>query len=495
MQPKPPTGRGPLAGPSYQPPSAPPFGGKPSGSLPASAGTGRAGGNLPHGAEQRLQSSNQYLRTPVVRYSSRMRVGRLHPLRVTLTGLNDAETVKPDTQSGGFDPPIVVQLSVPGALVTPPHVIMPISGGEAHFTVQPMISGKLTGARIEFLAQGRKVSELALPMKANRGYLAKSLLVLALLLPFLIHWFPDLAYVSRINPARSITTSRTSFPGQPRGTAPAKNPAQPAKKIESKVAATEPAKSENKTAPAPEKKTETPEKKTPPTTSLFDVSPPLVMVTLLVPVQEKEASKQPPVSKEETKESAKQSAPPTKQPAPTSPAPAPMKGRGPMLVGSSSPGGIGPRLQGGGDGPGSGASGENSYIEKTDGTRYTGEDAIWAWVRGLLDREGYATKLTTSATYATSVGSLLSFDRKYEISRESSLDWSTNRLVACTMYYVEPVLRFLYRIFIVLPLALPFGELILSLILLALAGLIWMYTNPNRRKLKGPMMDIRLAHA
>ncbi|HQR43003.1 MAG TPA: hypothetical protein PLX97_09980, partial [Gemmatales bacterium] len=141
MQPKPPTSRGPMAGPAYQPPSNPPV--SPNiGQLPT--------GNRPTGgSEQRLQSSNQYLRTPVVRYSSRMRVGKLHPIEVTLGGANGApEPFKPQSQSGGFDPPIVVQVSAPGAIVTPPHVIIPVSGGTASFVVQPLMSGKLAGAKV-----------------------------------------------------------------------------------------------------------------------------------------------------------------------------------------------------------------------------------------------------------------------------------------------------------------------------------------------------------
>lgn len=488
MQPKPPIGRGPLPGPSYQPPSAPPVPPRGTGGIPV-AGSARSGGSGPVGSGQRLQSSNQYLRTPVVRYSSRMRVGKLHPLRVTLTGSNnEALAMKPETQSGGFDPPIVVQLSVPGALVTPPHVIIPVSGGEAQFVVQPLIAGKLTGARIEFLAQGRRVSELALPMKANRGYLAKALFLLALLLPFIIHYFPSLTYVSQISTPRTdiVRPDGAGLPNRSRLGASTKNSVAPAKnesKSPSKTDSPEKGsqKGESKSSPStgsktngeagkdsvkektkdaePGKQPVTPEKKSPPAAMGSNnalLTYPLMTMLL--------------AHQEPTKESEEPSA----------------NSRSRLSFTSSGRVGAIGAPQGGSE--------SANQTQAKDGTPYTGEDAIWAWVRNLLEREGYGTKLIPTQSYA-GLGSLLAVDRKYEITKDSTLDWTTGRLLANVMYYCEPVLRFLYRIFIVLPMTLPFGDLILSAIFLALAGLVWMYTNPNRRKLKGPMMDIRLAQA
>jgi hypothetical protein len=63
------------------------------------------------------------------------------------------------------------------------------------------------------------------------------------------------------------------------------------------------------------------------------------------------------------------------------------------------------------------------------------------------------------------------------------------------MHYSETTIRLLYRLFIVFPKSWPFGDLIYSIAFLALAAIFWMYTGPNRRKVKGPTMDIRFAAA
>ncbi|MBL8823707.1 MAG: hypothetical protein JNJ77_14045 [Planctomycetia bacterium] len=434
MQQKP-VPRGPMAGPSYQPPSAPP-----------TPGGVRVGG----GEQPRLQTSQQYLRTPIVRYSSRMRVGKLHPLKITLTSVSgEAEAFKPQTLSGGFDPPIVVQLTVPGALVTPPHVIMAISGGEAHFVVQPLMTGKLLGAKVEFLSQGRKVSEIALPMKANRGTLAKLLVVFALLLPFLIHYLPVPTFTDKPEikapPLQSILRGRRPPPSTaPVKTAPEKNTNESPEK--NKSPEKQPAKNDKeKTA--------------------FQF-PSAAYLTMLL------------INQESEKNADKKEQPPPEKNAPTETA-------GTRPTSSS-----GTTLSGGSQNLPESEAKPNA--EAPAGIVRRGEDAIWAWTRNLLEQAGYPTKLVKTESL-NAFGTMLTAQREYEITGDCRQEWGTQRLMAIAMYYLEPVNRLLYRFFIDFPKGWAFGDLILPLFFLALAAIIWMFTSPNKRKLKGPVMDIRLA--
>ncbi len=75
---------------------------------------------------------------------------------------------------------------------------------------------------------------------------------------------------------------------------------------------------------------------------------------------------------------------------------------------------------------------------------------------------------------------------------ESPGNWTTPKLLATGLFYVEPALRFLYRGFIEFPRTWPLGDLIYFAAFLTLAGLVWMMTNPNRRTIKGPVMNIHV---
>lgn len=424
MQPKPPP-RGPLAGPAYQPPSNPPVPQQPN-----RQGTGELG----------LQSSNQYLRTPVVRYSSRMRLNKLHSMKVSLTGVNgEIEALRSQSQSGGFDPPVVVQVSVPGAIVTPPHVIIPVSGGEAQFVIQPIMTGRLTGARVEFLSQGRKVSEVQLPMKVNRGYLAKFFLLLALLLPFLIHFMPELSHVSKIPNKKQIgNNNRTGRAGAWAVSSAIELPSN---------------RSMDELTPLSSQ----PDNKT----GVLEF-----LGSTVILLQDS-----PPAKNEKT-------APKDDLPAENKPQGSPPGGRGGNPMGNAP------------------ASSTLDQVSMNNGVSYTGEDAIWAWTRSKLEREGYRTELIQGETVSSeSLRRLLTVEKKYEITKESNADWSTSRLFAIGMHYSETTIRLLYRLFIVFPKSWPFGDLIYSIAFLALAAIFWMYTGPNRRKVKGPTMDIRFAAA
>jgi hypothetical protein len=121
-----------------------------------------------------------------------------------------------------------------------------------------------------------------------------------------------------------------------------------------------------------------------------------------------------------------------------------------------------------------------------------GEDAIWAWTRNLLEQAGYPTKLSKTESL-DAIGTLLTAQREYEITGECRQEWSTQRLMAVIMYYVEPVARLLYRFLIDFPKSWAFGDLIVPLFFLALAAIAWILTSPNKRKIKGNVLDIRLA--
>lgn len=476
MQPKPP-GRAPLAGPSYQPPSNPPVGAT-FGNLPSSNPPVGNRPPAPGGSEQRMQSSNQYLRTPVVRYANRMRVGKLHPVEVTLAGSNGMpEPFKP--QAGALEPPMVVQLTVPGAIVTPPHVIIPISGGVASFVVQPLMKGKLSGAKVEFLAQGRKVSEIALPMRANKGTLAKFLFLFAIALPFLIHFLPTPSYYDRGRVAENPMDRRPlpgnenskdgagNKTGMPPGKAPGKggpgkneavksDPAknEAAKNDPSKTEPTkaDPAKNEiNKSEPAKNEKNEKSKENGKPAAQLDRSRTGQRVLPGATP--------QPPVRKDE----------------------------------------FGSKIQRGGQG-GGGATATVAPPPTEQitmlGTTYNGEDAIWAWIRTQVERAGYDTERVKMNTESMDgLTSLVTADRRYQIVGENVSDWGTGRVVAMGLYYCEPVLRLIYRLLIVFPKNFAFGELIYAGVFLLLAILVWLFTGPSRRKIKGSLMDIRLAGA
>ncbi len=197
MQSRQPT-RGNAAGGSYSP-SVPPFVTNP----PQDVGVPYSRRNSPAPLQPvgaPMQMSNQFVRTPVVRYSSRMRVGRIHSMKVSLA-TNGVPSLASRVPTGHLIRPSSSSSTVPGAVVTPPHVIVPLTGGDAHFYVQPLMPGKLVGAKVEFLSQGRRIGEVPLRMKANRGRLAKWLFFFALILPFVINFFPELSFTDKVRPA------------------------------------------------------------------------------------------------------------------------------------------------------------------------------------------------------------------------------------------------------------------------------------------------------
>jgi hypothetical protein len=508
MQPKLPPPRGPLPGPSYQPPSAPPVPVHLSGAV--AGNLGRSSGQLPK-VERGLQTSNQFLRTPIVRYSSVMRVGKQHPMRISLTGANgDVEPVKPQSLSGGFDPPILVQVTIPGALVTPTHQIIPLSGGDANFIVQPISSGKLKGAKVEFLSQGRKISEIPLPIKANKGRLAKWLLALGILIPLLINVVPELSYQPQLIDPDKRTHNLPAGPGgKPLiseklqqfggiGGPGAGNKSNSKEK-------TSPTKSIEKT---PEKAKEKQAEKTPGKPSAFqtdELSNKLLPVLLL--------GLQGPGSNKDTQPPLKNSSPQTPQPSKSlSPTASKDSGQNPSNNQSKQP--LVDKVESfplastaalsenqvspAGTQPGNTADpGRNdfAYQNKSDLAlpTYRGEDAIWSWVRHKLHHSGYPTKLLPSKDNPDQISRFLTVDRNYEITGESKKELTTSRMAAVGLYYLEPALRWLYRVFIQFPKDNPLADLGFGLFFIALGVIAWVLTSPNRKKIKGAVMDIRLA--
>ena len=470
MQPKFPPSRGPLPGPSYQPPSNPPI---PAQGQPGSASiAGRASGSVT-ADNGGLQTSNQYLRIPIVRYSSKMRVGKQHPMRISLTGANgEADLVKPQSLSGGFDPPIVIQVTIPGALVTPAHQIIPLSGGDANFIIQPISSGKLKGAKVEFLSQGRKISEIPLPIRANKGSLAKWLLLLGILLPLLINLMPELIYQDRLLPMAepvrrgqmTVTDSLNSLTvplpaplkNQNNGEA-GKNP--PAKKTPEKSLEKTPGKSLEKT-----------NEKTPgkPSALLMDFNQlHYLMSELLVAVQ-------PPVTNRVTRNT---SAFDIKSVDPSGQVEIPAKKQPDVGKAETS----NPET-----------SGSNAINNRF--VIYRGENAIGAWIRHKVNLNGYATSSVSPDLNDNEFSRFFSVSREYQITGETSKEWTLSRVGAMGLYYLEPVIRWLHRVFIQFPRDIPFADLGFGLFFITLSIIVWVLTSPNRKKIKGSIMDIRLAN-
>jgi len=471
MQPKHPSTRGPIPAPAYQPPSAPPI---PVQSQAGSTSNVSRSGGSATAAKGGLQTSNQYLRTPIVRYSSQMRVGKQHPMRISLTGANgEADLVKPQSLSGGFDPPIVIQVTIPGALVSPNHQIIPLSGGDANFIVQPISSGRLKGAKVEFLSQGRKISEIPLPIRANKGRLAKWLFFIGILLPFLINFMPELVYQDRPsltgepirrNPvagATRVSINSSTNPDQPR------SENQKAGEAEKNASAkTPPQKSPEK---APAKSVDKKEGKTPgkPSTSILNINPLHSLVSglfiALQPVETNRAQRNTSDADNKATDAAGQTQAPGKK---------------------STENGKAENS----DSPMSG-----SDVISSRSINYRGENAIWAWIRHKVNLNGYTTIAVSPGINPGEISRFFSVDREYQITGETSNEWTSGRVGAMALYYLEPALRLLYRVFIQFPRDIPLADLGYCLFFIALSVVVWILTGPNRKKIKGSVMDIRLA--
>ncbi|MFT3878028.1 MAG: hypothetical protein QM703_00020 [Gemmatales bacterium] len=384
----------------------------------------------------------------MVRYSSVMRLGKQHPMRISLTGTNPGtEPVKPQSLSGGFDPPILVQVTIPGALVTPTHQIIPLSGGDANFMIQPLSTGRLKGAKVEFHSQGRKISEIPLPIKANRGSLAKWLIALGILLPFIINLMPEPSFQSRANfNADGVQQVPRGNDGTAPNTKTGARISGDVDRIKSSEIEQDSSRAKSKDTPPAKSGEKTPNKAPAKPSATLRPAEQIeqLIVGLVVCVQ-------PPTTSNRSAES------PSKEDSPR------------------------PRVMG------------RTETPQASVLSYRGEDAIWAWTRHKLAQNGYQTKSISIDPMSGELSRFLTVDRTYQIVGTNSSDWTSGRVAALGMYYLEPVWRLLYRIFIQFPKDVPMADLGFALLFIALGVILWVVTGPNRKKITGPVMDIRLA--
>lgn len=134
-------------------------------------------------------------RQPVFYGYRRMKRGQMYPMTIKI----EAEGPGRATEAGAAEPLVTVQPVIPGAMVTPNTCDIQLQpGAEAVFSVLPMASGKLTGARVDILRQGRKLTTMNIPMRTQRGRFMTfmALLTLGLLLLVWSGWEPKYTQVT-----------------------------------------------------------------------------------------------------------------------------------------------------------------------------------------------------------------------------------------------------------------------------------------------------------
>lgn len=116
----------------------------------------------------------------VIRYPRRMRPARQYTAVASWQGHEAGTTAG----SGG---PFTVRLVLPGTQVVPSERPLDPATPKARatFYVTPLAKGELRGGRLEVLQDGRKVEELALPVRVASGHRPWLLLALAVVIP----WF------------------------------------------------------------------------------------------------------------------------------------------------------------------------------------------------------------------------------------------------------------------------------------------------------------------
>jgi hypothetical protein len=130
--------------------------------------------------------------------------------------------------------------------------------------------------------------------------------------------------------------------------------------------------------------------------------------------------------------------------------------------------------------------------------RYEGENAIWGRIMSFVASAGYPVRLSSVTASGDDggvsvLGDYLLYKRQYVIDGESNQEWDTRRIMALVLYYLEPVICWLYRFLFVFPADMPFGDLIYFFGFLALAALAWAATKPNWTRVRGALMDIRIS--
>lgn len=143
-------------------------------------------------------------RQPVIRYFRRARVGQVHSLQVRIEAEGAAGS-RSGSEITGTEPMVTIQPVIPGAIITPASAdILLQPGSEANFSVLPLGHGRLRGARVDLSRQGRKLTSVDLPMRANRGRLVR-FFVLLTILGLIIIKYPWKAYweysIEKVTPA------------------------------------------------------------------------------------------------------------------------------------------------------------------------------------------------------------------------------------------------------------------------------------------------------
>src|SRR5207247_3183836 len=117
-----------------------------------------------------------------VRYFRRMSLQRVYGVTVGWPKRKDARRAPPGA------PPVTLRLLMAGAQVVPTeHTLDPNDpDAKATFYVTPLAKGWLRNERLEILVGGRKVQDMPLPAKVGGQGLTWTLLLLAVLVPWLL---------------------------------------------------------------------------------------------------------------------------------------------------------------------------------------------------------------------------------------------------------------------------------------------------------------------
>jgi hypothetical protein len=148
-----------------------------------------------------------------VRYYCSMKPQRIYPLTVEVP--RSARDKLLDSPTGVT---VVVRPLIPGALVTPAEQALDVSrpGAAVMFHVTPVARGRLAGARVEVLCDGRPAQELRLRMKSGTQCLTWVLLLLTLAVPPLIlHYTRYAPLKGHVPDRRRLLDSEKKEGGQP----------------------------------------------------------------------------------------------------------------------------------------------------------------------------------------------------------------------------------------------------------------------------------------
>jgi hypothetical protein len=154
-----------------------------------------------------------------LRFYTTMRPQRVYPLAVEVPGAAPGRAAEAPT--GVL---VLIRPVISGAVVVPATQPLDVSrpGARVTFDVTPVARGRLPGARVEVLRDGRPVQELRLRMRATTQRMTWIFLLLTVLLPILLMYFTR--YGGRMS-GNIIDQRKRAVPG---ANAPADNPGRAA---------------------------------------------------------------------------------------------------------------------------------------------------------------------------------------------------------------------------------------------------------------------------